>query len=237
MHASVLWCPGASSKTADTWGTRGRERRTSRRVIQPLASGLLPRLPTDLPYRPPSSSPFYPLQLAMRRTSIPCATATPHGSTTGHLVSPLVYHLQAAYLALTQFLDYNNNLVLLLVNTLLSDPKSETPLIGGGRGRGGRGGLGAAAVSADGPYHGVLPKTLFSWSCDALVPPRPPPRAVNTALVAATKLIGPDLINAVLPVVVERLHHPKVGQGAACRRHWVACMGAAHMPGGWCCSG
>ena len=32
---------------------------------------------------------------------------------------------QAAYLALTQLLDHNNNLVLLLVNTLLSDLKSD----------------------------------------------------------------------------------------------------------------
>ena len=33
---------------------------------------------------------------------------------------------------------------------------------------------------------------------------------VCTGLVVATKLIGPDLINAVLPLVLERLHHPKV---------------------------
>lgn len=33
--------------------------------------------------------------------------------------------LQAAYLALTQFLDHNHELILLLVNTLLSDLKSD----------------------------------------------------------------------------------------------------------------
>lgn len=33
--------------------------------------------------------------------------------------------LQAAYLALTQLLDYNHELVLLLVNTLLSDLKND----------------------------------------------------------------------------------------------------------------
>lgn len=30
-----------------------------------------------------------------------------------------------------------------------------------------------------------------------------------SALVVCTKLIGPDLIGAVLPVVTERLRHPK----------------------------
>jgi hypothetical protein len=32
---------------------------------------------------------------------------------------------------------------------------------------------------------------------------------VTTGLVVCTKLIGPDLINAVYPVVVELLKHPK----------------------------
>lgn len=40
--------------------------------------------------------------------------------------------LQAAYLALTQLLDHSNNLVLLLVNTLLSDLKSDNFINGGG---------------------------------------------------------------------------------------------------------
>lgn len=35
------------------------------------------------------------------------------------------------------------------------------------------------------------------------------PVPVCTALVVTTKLIGPDLINAVYPMVVERLRHPK----------------------------
>lgn len=35
------------------------------------------------------------------------------------------------------------------------------------------------------------------------------PVSVCTALVVTTKLIGPDLINAVYPMVVERLRHPK----------------------------
>mmetsp|Transcript_32614 Transcript_32614/g.72040 ORF Transcript_32614/g.72040 Transcript_32614/m.72040 type:complete len:1058 (+) Transcript_32614:132-3305(+) len=74
---------------------------------------------------------------------------------------PNIHTKKAAYLALTQFLDYNNELVLLLVNTLLSDLKSDNFI------------------------------------------------AVCTALVVTTKLIGPELINAVYPMVVERLRHPK----------------------------
>ena len=38
--------------------------------------------------------------------------------------------MQAAYLALTQFFDHTNELVLLLVNTLLSDLKSDNFVIG-----------------------------------------------------------------------------------------------------------
>ncbi|GAX83960.1 hypothetical protein CEUSTIGMA_g11384.t1 [Chlamydomonas eustigma] len=74
---------------------------------------------------------------------------------------PNILTKKAAYLALTQFLDHNNELVLLLVNTLLSELKSDNYI------------------------------------------------AVCTGLVVATKLIGPELINAVLPTVMERLHHPK----------------------------
>ncbi|GFH14152.1 adaptin_N domain-containing protein, partial [Haematococcus lacustris] len=59
------------------------------------------------------------------------------------------------------FIDQNHELVLLLVNTLLSDLKSDNFL------------------------------------------------NVSTALVVTTKLIGADLINAVFPMVVERLKHPK----------------------------
>lgn len=50
-----------------------------------------------------------------------------------NLPSPAHTHpnlVQAAYLALTQFLDHNSELVLLLVNTLLSDLKSDNYLIG-----------------------------------------------------------------------------------------------------------
>lgn len=61
---------------------------------------------------------------------------------------------QAAYLALTQLLDYKHELVLLLVNTLLSDLKSDNFVV------------------------------------------------VCSALVVTCKLIGPDLINAVYPIVV-----------------------------------
>lgn len=61
---------------------------------------------------------------------------------------------QAAYLALTQLLDYHHELVLLLVNTLLSDLKSDN----------------------------------FVVCCSALV--------------VTCKLIGPDLVNAVYPIVV-----------------------------------
>ncbi|GIL83137.1 hypothetical protein Vretimale_11456 [Volvox reticuliferus] len=87
---------------------------------------------------------------------------------------PNIYTKKAAYLALTQFLDYNDNLVLLLVNTLLLDMKSDNYLI------------------------------------------------VCTALVAATRLIGADLVNAVYPVVVERLRHPKehVRKKAVMALHW-----------------
>ncbi|GLC48271.1 hypothetical protein PLESTB_000077700 [Pleodorina starrii] len=87
---------------------------------------------------------------------------------------PNIHTKKAAYLALIQFLDYNNNLVLLLVNTLLLDMKSDNYLI------------------------------------------------VCTALIAATRLIGADLVNAVYPVVVERLRHPKehVRKKAVMALHW-----------------
>ncbi|GLI59980.1 hypothetical protein VaNZ11_002038 [Volvox africanus] len=87
---------------------------------------------------------------------------------------PNIHTKKAAYLALTQFLDYNDNLVLLLVNTLLLDMKSDNYLI------------------------------------------------VCTALVAATRLIGADLVNAVYPVAVERLRHPKehVRKKAIMALHW-----------------
>ncbi|PNW83178.1 hypothetical protein CHLRE_06g310000v5 [Chlamydomonas reinhardtii] len=87
---------------------------------------------------------------------------------------PNIHTKKAAYLALTQFLDCDNQLVLLLVNTLLSDMKSDNYLI------------------------------------------------VCTALVTATKLIGADLVNAVYPVVVERLRHPKehVRKKAVMALHW-----------------
>ncbi|KAF6264582.1 ARM repeat-containing protein [Scenedesmus sp. NREL 46B-D3] len=68
---------------------------------------------------------------------------------------------KAAYLALTQLLDYKHELVLLLVNTLLSDLKSDNFVV------------------------------------------------VASALVVTSKLIGPDLVNAVLPLVIERLSHPR----------------------------
>ncbi|PNH07811.1 AP-4 complex subunit epsilon [Tetrabaena socialis] len=45
---------------------------------------------------------------------------------------PNIHTKKAAYLALTQFMDYDNQLVLLLVNTLLSDLKSDNYLIGVG---------------------------------------------------------------------------------------------------------
>lgn len=59
---------------------------------------------------------------------------------------------KAAYLVATSFLDSSSDLLLLVVNTILSDLKSDNYII------------------------------------------------VCTALVATCKLIGPDLINAVLPV-------------------------------------
>jgi AP-4 complex subunit epsilon-1 len=59
---------------------------------------------------------------------------------------------KAAYLAATSFLDSSSDLLLLVVNTILSDLKSDNYIV------------------------------------------------VCTALVATCKLIGPDLINAVLPV-------------------------------------
>ncbi|KAG2486441.1 hypothetical protein HYH03_014888 [Edaphochlamys debaryana] len=91
---------------------------------------------------------------------------------------PNIHTKKAAYLALTQFLDCNNNLVLLLVNTLLSDLKSDNYII------------------------------------------------VCSALVAATRLIGADLVNAVYPVVVERLRHPKehVRKKAVLALHWFGSL-------------
>ncbi|WIA23806.1 hypothetical protein OEZ85_013480 [Tetradesmus obliquus] len=74
---------------------------------------------------------------------------------------PSLLTKKAAYLALTQLLDYKHELVLLLVNTLLSDLKSDNFVV------------------------------------------------VASALVVTSKLIGPDLVNAVLPLVIERLSHPR----------------------------
>lgn len=74
---------------------------------------------------------------------------------------PNIFTKKAAYLALTQFLDHNSELVLLLVNTLLSDLKSDNFII------------------------------------------------VCTALTVASKLIGSELVNALYPVVVEKLKHSK----------------------------
>ena len=45
--------------------------------------------------------------------------------------------------------------------------------------------------------------------CSVCAPLYPSPPAVCTGLVVATKLISAELINAVLPLVLERLHHPK----------------------------
>jgi len=84
---------------------------------------------------------------------------------------------KAAYLALTQLLDHNSELVLLLVNTLLSDLKSDNYII------------------------------------------------VSTALVVAAKLIGPDLVNAVYPVVLEKLRHPKENV----RKKAVMCLQCFHQ--------
>jgi hypothetical protein len=71
---------------------------------------------------------------------------------------------QAAYLALTQLLHHNHELVLLLVNTLLSDLKSDN----------------------------------FVVACSALV--------------VTCKLIGPDLVSAVFPIVVGAPGQPGAGE-------------------------
>lgn len=103
---------------------------------------------------------------------------------------------------MTQFFDQNSQLVLLLVNTLLSDLKSDN-FINGASGRG----IGFTSKACGAPMG--HPAWLPSCHVPAPMLPCVCLHAVTTGLVVCTKLIGPDLINAVYPVVVERLRHPK----------------------------
>ena len=136
--------------------------------------------------------------------------------------------MQAAYLALTQFLDHNHELVLLLVNTLLSDLKNDNYIIGEALLQG---------CTSPQAHLRCLPPLLSSDGCHSPGTQRPCTTSwvhhmraphvclqhcaqlghthillharATTALVVCTKLIGPELINAVYPVVVDRLRHPK----------------------------
>ncbi len=69
-----------------------------------------------------------------------------------------------------------------------------------GAGRGGGASDGRLAERRHAVHRAAVPCTAQ---------PHPVRAAVTTALVVCTKLIGPDLINAVYPLVVERLRHPK----------------------------
>ncbi len=143
---------------------------------------------------------------------------------------------QAAYLALTQFFDQNHELVLLLVNTLLSDLKNDNFINGAcamhcaawvaarqpiwvranQRGRGSAGTASAVqrssvaeiAALSSGSSASVRLVCTLTLVCGCVLRTSSL-SAVGTALVVCTKLIGPDLINAVYPLVIDRLKHPK----------------------------
>jgi hypothetical protein len=135
--------------------------------------------------------------------------------------------LQAAYLALTQFFDYNSELVLLLVNTLLSDLKSDNFI----NGVCSLEALVFFLVRSLSPASALQRAPLAPrWCVRRCLTGRSVCRktpccgifgrcsAVSTGLVVTTKLIGPDLINAVYPMVVERLKHPKLVLAGASAR-------------------
>lgn len=93
-------------------------------------------------------------------------------------------HLQVAYLASSLFLDYKDDTIILVVNTLSTDLKSDNYLIGMCTEH-----IKSCSVSGQ-------PLTSFA-------------AAVCAALTAICKLISPDLINAVMPRTLELLTHPK----------------------------
>lgn len=99
--------------------------------------------------------------------------------------------LQVAYLASSLFLDYKDDTIILVVNTLSTDLRSDNYLIG--------------------ELHSTH---CLRHRCRLVNSPAQPKlnwhlAAVCAALTAICKLISPDLINAVLPRTVELLTHQR----------------------------
>ena len=146
--------------------------------------------------------------------------------------------LQVAYLACTQFLDNSSDLIILVVNTIQRDLKSDNHLIG--RHPTGQGTAVSdkhwlesscavpTACNALGParrhpaHHGnpipdvtvtvcsnAQAKTLRPMLTAHLPLKRSAPVAVCCALSATCRLLSTELISAVLPTVTELLKHPK----------------------------
>lgn len=103
----------------------------------------------------------------------------------------LVKIVQVAYLASGLFLDFRSDLIILVVNTLTQDLKSDNYLVGKQR----------QIISQIAHVAHILRDSTDYQMLWLL--------AVCTALSAATKLIGLDLINAVLPAVTGLTSHPK----------------------------
>ena len=122
--------------------------------------------------------------------------------------------VQVAYLACSQFLDNSSDLIILVVNTIQRDLKSDNHLIG----------VPAAdlddrvwtvrlcllegsphwmQVSAEGTQPHRAVKGLTALNTDSAA------GAVCCALSATCRLLSAELISAVLPTVTELLKHPK----------------------------
>ena len=115
---------------------------------------------------------------------------------------------QAAYLASTLFLDSSSDLVILVVNTIQRDLKSDNFIIGEVRTSCCY--TGAIRVTAGG--RGCKRLCSTTWQCACLVESSSRDllaAAVCSALTAVCKLLSVDLVNAVLAAVVELLKHPK----------------------------
>ena len=115
---------------------------------------------------------------------------------------------QVAYLAASLFLNYKSDTIILVVNTLQNDLKSDNFLVGECLSpRYGHAAFPCVSSTAVPFFHclfayAVVCKLEASLVCFFVL-------AVCTALSAVCKLISPDLINAVLPSVLELLNHPK----------------------------